>query len=233
MKRTLLQAVAVVTACVSLAACDRVASNVHVLSTADCGATWVKLDTGNKVPTHTGNRCGYNLPVPNWPMAGETVFKTTFSKGVLTTIRLSYTYSITGPLAFIGEARYLGKMGGSLELSAENIGDRYEMAENIIIDKTLREVTTELTRDLDIVTANPAEIEEAIHKSAMEVLQKKGITMADIAMVVENDEQTKLAIDSATAIRIYDAADIGAVGRQIMAARAGATKIEIHSQPKQ
>ena len=212
-----------------LAGCSRVSSNVYVLSTTDCGTTWEKLDTGSTIPKHTGNVCGYTLAVPNWPMAGETQFKTQFDKKVLSNAKLSYTYEISDPLLFINEARYLGKMGSSLELSADEIGSKYEMAENIIIDKMLREVTTELTRTKDIVDANPAEIEDGIMQKAIEILKKKGITINDMALVIENDEQTRLAIDAATAIRVYEAANMKSSGEQIIVARSGATKIVIQN----
>lgn len=225
MKNIIIAALAVIV----LVGCQRTPSNVHVLSTTDCGATWTKLNVGSSVPKHTGNPCGYTLAVPNWPMAGDAQFKTQFAKKVLSNARMSYTYTIVDPIAFIGEARYLGKMGGSLELSSDQIGTRYEMAENIIIDKLLREVTTTLTRSLDVVDANPAEIEDAILKNAKEVLEKKGIVLSDLALVIENDEQTRLAIDAATAIRVYDAAGIRSVGESVMAARAGATKIQINT----
>lgn len=215
--------------------CARTPSNVHVISTTDCGAAWTKLDVGSSVPKHTGNPCGYTVALPNWPMAGDAKFKTQFAKKVLSKATLSYTYVITNPLAFINEARYLGKMGGSLEISAESTGERYEMAENIIIDKLLREVTTDLTRELDVVDANPAEIEDAIFKKAKDALDKKGVTLSDLALVIENDEQTRLAIDAATAVRVYEAAGIADVGKQVMAARAGATQITVNSaaQPSQ
>lgn len=213
----------------TLAGCVRTPSNVHVISTTDCGAKWEKLPVGSAVPKHTGNPCGYTVALPNWPMAGETAFKTQFAKGVLSNARMSYSYAITNPIAFISEARYLGKMGGSLEIAAESVGERYEMAENIIIDKLLREVTTELTRDKEVVDANPAEIEDAILARAKETLEKKGVVLSDLALVIENDEQTRLAIDAATAIRVYEAAGIREVGQQVISARAGATQITVNA----
>jgi len=221
--------IAIAVSSMLLAGCARVASNVYVLTTSDCGANWEKLDVGNAVPKHTGQPCGYNVALPNWPMAGETQFKTQFDKKVLSKAKLSYSYAITDPVAFINEARYLGKMGGSLELSADEVGSRYEMAENIIIDKMLREVTTSLTRTLDIVDANPAEVEDAIMAKAAEALAKKGITLNDLALVIENDEQTRLAIDAATAVRVYEAAGIKEVGERVMIARSGANNIVIET----
>ena len=212
-----------------LVGCGRAPSNVYVLSTGDCGASWEKLDTGARIPKHTANPCGYNTAIPNWPMAGETEFKTQFDKKVLTNAKLSYTYAISNPIVFIGEARYLGKMGGSLEISSDSIGNKYEMAENIIVDKLLREITTEATRKMDVVDANPAEIEEAIYKAAKEQLDQRGVTIADLALIIDPDEQTRLAIDTATAIRVYEAANIRAVGENVIVARSGATKITVET----
>lgn len=222
--------VAVLAVSTLMGACSRVPSNVHTLSSTNCGAKWTKLMVGETVPTHPGNPCGYTVAIPNWPMPGDAKFKTQFAKGVLSDARISYTYVIIDPLLFIENARYLGKMGGSLEISAESVGGRYEIAENILIDKLLREETTELTRSLDVVGANPAEIEDTIFKRVKDKLEKRGIALSDLALVIENDEQTRLAIDSATAIRVYEAAGIGEVGRRVIVARSGATRITVNSK---
>jgi NAD(P)H-hydrate repair Nnr-like enzyme with NAD(P)H-hydrate epimerase domain len=42
---------------IALAGCARTPANVHVISTTDCGATWVKLDVASSIPKHTGNVC--------------------------------------------------------------------------------------------------------------------------------------------------------------------------------
>ena len=107
------------------------------------------------------------------------------------------------------------------------------MAENIIIDKLLREETTNLTRKIDVVDANPSDIEEAVFKAASDLLQKRGVTLSDVALVIVNEDQTRLAIDIATAMRVYEAASVGEVGQKIMAARAGATQININPESKQ
>lgn len=219
----------IATMALATSSCARAPSNVHVISTTKCGASWTKLTVGETVPKHPGNPCGYNVAIPNWPMAGEARFKTQFAKGVLSDGEITYTYIITDPLKFINNARYIGKMVGSLEISAESVGSRYEMAENILIDRRLREVATELTRSIDVVSANTAEIEESIFKRAKSDLEARGIDLLDLALVVKNDEQTRLAIDSATAIRVYDNAGIGDVGRKVIVARSGATRINVNA----
>jgi hypothetical protein len=124
-------------------------------------------------------------------------------------------------------------MGGDLEISAESVGNRYEMAENVVIDKFLRDVVNEITRDLDVVDANPAVLEDNTLKAVQAELERRGVTLADMAIVITNGEQTQLAIDAATAIRVYNAAGIPDLGKQIMAARAGATQITVNSAPQQ
>ena len=225
--------ISIIAIAANLSASSRAPSNVHVVSTTDCGASWVKLDTGKTIPKHAGNPCGFTVSLPNWPMAGDVDFKTQFAKGVLANARISYTYTISNPTAFIDGARYLGKMGGDLEISAESVGNRYEMAENVVIDKFLRDVVNEITRDLDVVDANPAVLEDNTLKAVQAELERRGVTLADMAIVITNGEQTQLAIDAATAIRVYNAAGIPDLGKQIMAARAGATQITVNSAPQQ
>lgn len=211
-----------------LIGCSKASSNVHVLSTEDCGVTYKKIPSGTAVPKHMVT-CGYNTAVPAWPMAGDTMFRTQFEHKVTTIARISYTYEITDPIPFLSEARYLGKMGGSLEISAEEANTRFEMAENTIIDKLIREVTTELTRSMDLVETDPSKLEMAVQKTVTEELKKKGITLGDMAFVLEMDDMTRMAIDTATAVRIYDASGLGILGKDIMRARAGATQITVNA----
>lgn len=218
---------------IALVGCARAPSNVHALSTEDCGAKWTKLSTGDSVPKHTGNPCGYNLAIPNWPMAGDAAFKTQFKGQVLTNARWSYTYTITDPIRYIKNAAYLGKMGGGLEISADDVGKRYGMAENILIDKALREVTVTETQTMEIVNANPADIEDKVFAKMRPIMETKGIALTDMALVIEPDAQTRLAIDVATAVRVYENAGIGEVGKQVAIANAGAARISLSAnQPK-
>ena len=225
MKTIVIAALAVI----ALSGCERAPSNIHAISTEDCGATWKKLETGSSVPKHTSNVCGYNVALPNWPMAGDATFKTQFRGQVLTNARWSYTYQITDPLKYIKNAAYLGKMGGSLELSADDDGKKYGMAENILIDKALREVTVNETQTLEIVNANPADIEDKVFAKMKPLMELKGIALTDMALVIEPDTQTRLAIDVATAVRVYENAGIGEVGKQIAIANAGAARITLHN----
>lgn len=215
-----------------LMACARTPSNVYILSTTDCGVTWAQVPVGARVPVHTGDPCGFNAALPNWPMAGEATFKTQFAQKVMSEANISYTYAITEPIAFIQEARYLSRMGTSLEISAGEEGSRYEVAENLLIDKLLREATTEITRELDVVDTSPADVEDKVFEQTKETLENRGVTMSDLALVIRNDDQTRLAIDAATAMRVYTAAGFEELGGKVLVARAGAPHVVVGSEVK-
>lgn len=117
-----------------------------------------------------------------------------------------------------------------LEISSDSVGGKYEMAENMIIDKLLREVTTDITRELEIIDANPAEIEDSVFKAMTDELEKRGVTISDLALVIEADPQTRLAIDVAVALRVYANAGIADKGADIARAYAGASKIIVNSE---
>lgn len=214
-----------------LVACNKAPSNVHVINTTDCGVTWKQIPTGSAVPK-TPMHCEYNVALPNWPMAGDAEFRTQFQKNVMAKVRISYTYEIDDPVMYVKEARYLGKMGGSLELSASSVGDQYELAENIIIDKRFREIMTEITRNIDVITFDSAKLEAQVEKEITDHLKKNGISMGDIAMVIELDELTRLSIDTVTAIRLFESAGAAEVGREVLKGRASATRIIVsNDQP--
>lgn len=46
----------------------------------------------------------------------------------------------------------------------------------------------------------------------------------------DSDEQTQQAIDVATAMKIYQTKDLTGIGKAVIAARAGATKIAVEQQ---
>lgn len=222
-----------------LSACTPAPSNVHVIQTENCGKSWEKIPTGKSIPKHAGNYCGFNVAIPNWPMPGEAVFKSQFSGAgkVSSVTRWTYTYTITDPILFIEGARYLGKMGGDLQISSDNIGSRYEMAENMIIDRILREQTGNLTKDMDIIDTNPSELEDKVVEAAKKILEQRGVTMNDAQLILEPDEETKTAIATVSAIRVYKNAGIENVGTAIMIAKAGAARLDVstnqQNQPKQ
>lgn len=222
----------------ALMACSRVTSNIQVLNTTDCGKTWERVPTGSRVPANTGNVCGYNIQLPDYPMQGGTEFLTQFQNNVLVKSQISYDYQIVDPLAYINNAKFLGRMrdtstdGG--EANADDKGTtQYETAENVVIDIRLRELVTTSTKDRDIVKFNPSEFEDELFKNANEVLAQRGVKLNSMTFVTLPEDQTRMAIDAATAMAVYESKNMGELGRQLVIARAGATRVIVNGDEKQ
>ena len=221
----------------SVAACSRAQSNVATLNTSDCGKTWNLVPAGSRIPTNTGNYCGYNITVPNYPMQGGTDFLTQFENNVLVRVNIAYDYEITNPIMFIQNAKFLGRMRGTTtdgdEAHADSKGTSpYESAENVVIDIRIRELVTSATNKEDIVSFNPSNFEDGLFKRANEVLAARGVTLNSMTFVVLPEDQTRMAIDAATAIRVYESKNLGELGRQLVVARAGASQITVNTDKK-
>jgi hypothetical protein len=206
-------------------ACDYAHSNVQTLITDDCGVNWKVIKAGESVPKRIGV-CAYKVTIPDYPMQGESKFRTAFKDRVLANIEVTYDYSIIDPIAFIGEAKYLGKANTDSDDSS-NSSAAYETAENSVIDKRIKEVTRDLLIQEDIVEFSQADFEDKLLKAVNGLLKTKGVNLNFLSFVPIPEEQTRLAIDVVTASKIYKAKNLEEVGKAVSTARAGATKVEV------
>lgn len=217
-----------------VAACDRAPSNVMVLNTADCGKSWNLIPTGSTIPKNTTNFCGYNITLPDYPMQGGAEFRTQFMNNVLVKVQITYDYQIVDALKYINFAKFLGKMKDSTtdggDANADDKGSsKYEAAENVVIDVRLRELVTNSTHTQDIVKFNPSEYEDDLFKRANEVLAERGVRLNSMTFVIMPEDQTRMAIDAATAMAVYESKGMTELGKQLAIARAGATRVEVHT----
>jgi hypothetical protein len=214
-----------------LYACSYAKANQKVVISTDCGITWSEVKAGEAVPLGTGNRCFMKVVMPNYPMQGQSIFVTNFANKVRVKLHLDYDYSIEEPLLFIKEAKYLGRANADADSDGALDPSAFEGAENSVIDVRIRDVAKSLMEDKDLVDADISNLEDSIYIRANEILKAKGIHLNFITLTFDLDEQTRQAIDVATAMRIYDANGLGEVGKKVMEARAGATKISVSPSP--
>jgi hypothetical protein len=208
-----------------LGGCDRAQANQQTLITNDCGVTWELIKPGESVPKRIGP-CQYKTTLPDYPMQGEARFKTSFKDRVLASVEVSYEYIIEDGVVFLGEAKYLGKQNSGPD-DETNSASKYESAENGVIEKRIRESATALLLVEDIVEFSQAEFEDKLLAAANELLKDKGVQLNFISFVPIPEEQTRLAIDTLTAMRIYQTRGLEDLGKGMAVARAGATKIEV------
>jgi hypothetical protein len=218
-------ALVIILSVVVIQSCDYAHSNVQTLITDDCGVSWKVVKAGESVPKRLGV-CAYKVTVPDYPMQGESKFRTAFKDRVLANIEVTYDYTITNPISFINEAKYLGKANSGSDDSS-NSSAAYETAENAVIDKRIKEVTRDLLIHEDIVEFSQADFEDKLLVEVNKLLEPKGINLNFLSFVPIPEEQTRLAIDVVTASKIYKSKDLEEIGKAVSSARAGATKIEV------
>lgn len=213
------------------ASCDRAQSNVQTLYTSNCGVSWQLIKAGETLPKGLG-MCSYKITVPDYPMQGESVFKSAFANRVMAKIEVTYDYSITNAIEYVGEAKYLGKINSDSDDEA-NSSKAYETAENSVIDKRIKEVARDLLINEDIVEFSQAEFETTLLNEVNKLLDSKGVKLNFLSFVPIPEEQTRQAIDVVTAMKIYESKGLTEVGRAVSSARAGATKVEVIVQKEE
>lgn len=210
--------------------CNYAKSNQQVVVSDDCGMTWKKINAGDAVPKGMGNPCYMKVVMPNYPMQGDSRFVSNFKDRVRAAVHIDYDYSITDPLAFIRQAKYLGKANTNADADGALNPDAFEGAENMVIDKRIRDVSKSILLSEDIVELEQAELENHLFTESNKVLEPLGIHLNFITLTFDLDEQTRQAIDVSTAMKIYDSKGLTDVGKQVISARAGATKITVETK---
>ena len=213
-------------AALSLTACDRAISNMQTLVSDDCGRTWRLISPGDTVPSRMG-MCALKVTIPNYPMQGDAGFKVNFKNRVLVSVSASYEYSITDALKFINNARYIGRQNSEGDSQANGLS-AYETAENMLIDRRIREVASQLLREEDIVDFDQGAFEDRLLEKVNEALASRGVVLNSLAFVPTPDVQTRQAMDVGAATRVYDALGMKDLGERLMVARAGASQVTVN-----
>lgn len=212
-----------------LESCNYAKSNQQVIVSEDCGVNWKKIESGKVVPKGGLNPCYMRVVIPNHPMQGEAIFITNLKDRVRATVHIDYDYNITNALAFIKQAKFLGKANTDPD-DEEAIGKNFESAENAIIDKRIKDVAKNIFIEEDIVELDQSEIEEHLLNESNKILEPLGISLNFITLVFDLDEQTRQAIDISTAMKIYKSKNLEEIGKIVMGQRAGATKITVENK---
>jgi hypothetical protein len=210
----------------ALQSCDKSQANVRTLISNDCGVTWEIIPAGQTIPKRF-TACELKTTIPGAPMTGESHFKTNFANKVKTNIDMDYEYEIIDPVKFITEAPYLAKSNSDAdEVSMDN--SRFESAENSIIDKRIKDIARDLLLNIDIVEFDQSEFEDTLQTQVNKALADRGVHINFLSFVPTPSEQTEQAIDVATAMKIYESIGLMEIGKQVIANKAGAARIEMN-----
>ncbi len=207
---------------------DRAFSNVQTLYTKNCGVNWQLIKAGEAIP-YKQFKCEYHITVPDYPMQGDTRFKTMFKGRVLAEVEVAYEYSIYDAIVFVGEAKYIGRANTDATDNS-NASGLYEAAENAVVDKRIRDIATNMLLTEDIVDFSQAEFEDKLLVAVNKVLEVKGVKLNFLSFVPIPEEQTRLAIDMLTAHKIYNSRGLTEFGQRLAVAKAGAPRITLTTQ---
>lgn len=210
--------------------CNYAKSNQQVLVSTDCGMQWKKIEAGDAVPKGVGNPCFMKVVIPNFPMQGDSRFITNLKDRVRAAVQIDYDYSIIDPLAFIMQAKYLGKANSDADSDGALNPSAFEGAENMVIDKRLRDVSKAMFLNEDIVELDQADLENELMNKTNDILAPLGVHLNFITLTFDLDEQTRQAIDISTAMKVYESKNLTELGKQVMVSRAGATKIYVENK---
>lgn len=224
--KLLLMAIAIM---LTMNACNYAKSNQQVVVSDDCGMNWRKIDAGEAVPRQGMNMCYMRVVIPNYPLQGEATFVSNLKDKVRAQVHIDYDYSIINALAFIKHAKFLGKANTDPD-NEEAIGKAFQMAENMVIDKRIKDVAKRIFVEEDIVELDQSEIEEHLTAECNKVLESLGIKLNLITLTFDLDEQTRQAIDISTAMKIYESKNLTELGKDVMKQRAGAPKITVETK---
>lgn len=222
--------VSILVVLISLQGCNYAKSNQQVVVSDDCGMTWKKIKAGDAVPKGGLNACYMKVVIPNFPMQGESKFISNLKDRVRASVHIDYDYSIIEPLAFIKQAKYLGKANADADSESALSSTAFEGAENMVIDKRIKDVAKDIFLNEDIVELDQADIELKLLAESNKVLEPYGVHLNFITLTFDLDEQTRQAIDVSTAMKIYESKNLSDVGKQVMIERAGATKIIVENR---
>jgi hypothetical protein len=210
--------------------CNYAKSNQQVLVSTDCGMNWEQVEAGDAVPKGGVNPCYMKVVIPNHPMQGQSSFICNLKDRVRASVHIDYDYSITKPLSFIKQAKYLGSANADADSEDALNTNQFESAENSVIDTRLRDVSKGILLNEDIVEMDQADMEVLIQKKCNEVLEEFGVYLNFITLTFDLDEQTRQAIDVSTAMKIYQSKALEELGKAVMTQKAGATKVIVNAQ---
>lgn len=209
--------------------CKQIPANQVVLTTNDYGKTWRQLASTETVPAYATNS-GRNVYLPLSTMTGELKTKQRIGapgKGAIAYFKVTYLWEISDFLLFMTEAKELAKGGDyTSDSSLEGIESR-------LIDRHIvTAMGPVLAKEPNVKDFDAGVFGTNFEPVINEDLSKYGIKITGSLFVAEYGAQLEMAIDAAQALEMYDAIGEPALGRELMKAQAGATKVNVTVEDK-
>ncbi len=215
-----------------LQSCDHAKSNQIVVVSENCGLDWKQIANGEAIPTGTGNYCFMKEIMPGYDMQGTMEYYVLYKNQVKVKMYLTYNYQIFEPLLFMKAAKQLGTTNSNAD-QAQVDNQRFEGAENRVIEVHIKKVTSDIFENQDVVSHDINALEFVAQDSINLKLAVRGVRLTNVEMVPDFQPQTQTAIDVSNAITIYKSNGLEELGHEIIKQKAGATQIIINNEQAQ
>lgn len=207
---------------------SRVSPNEWLVYTNNCWNTIQLSKAGDIVPRLVSS-CDRSILLPATEMSADFSVDTKFKGKVQGRVNLTYQWIIEDPVVFVQNAKSVlstpttdvkGVDVNVLETVENNVVDKY------VID-IIREYTPEQEPGLDEKT-----LEVDVIALASEKMKQRGIRIMNPSCNIEFTAQTEEALDVISALKFYEANGEGELGREVIKAKASATKVIIEATPR-
>ena len=205
-----------------LASCkSTVNPNEWVVSTGTCWNTMSVTKAGSPIPRLL-TACDRLVILPATEMSAEFETETKFQARVAGSIKIAYQWRIADPILFIQSAKSI--------TSSSTDGDHkvdpnvLESIENSVVDKILIDIIREYTPNKPAGT-DELQIEQDLQKLVQSQITQRGVEFSNMSCNVNFSEQTETALDVISALKFYEVNGEQELGRKVIEAKAGATKV--------
>ncbi len=197
--------------------------NEWVVSTASCWNTMSVTKAGDIIPRLI-TTCDRMVILPATELAADFSCETKFDGRVAGLINVTYQWRITDPIVFIQSAKSITSSstsdGYKIEVNA------LETIENSVVDKMLIDLIREYTPNKE-AGIDELEVEKDLNKLAVQEFADRGVEIYNMSININFSDQTEEALDVISALRFYQKNGELDLGRDVIKAKAGATKVTV------
>lgn len=210
--------------CALFASCkSTVNPNEWVVSTGTCWNTMTVTKAGSPLP-RLYTACDRMVILPATELAADFTCETKFKSRVAGTVNLTYQWRIADPVQFIQSAK---------SITSSSTDDGYKVSPNVledvennVVDKMLIDLIRDYTPTQE-AGVDEARIERELGDLARSKFASRGVEFFNMSVNVNFTPQTEEALDVISALEFYKASGEEELGREVIRAKAGATRIVV------
>lgn len=203
--------------------------NEWVVSTGTCWNTMTVSKAGDMIP-RLMTPCDRMVILPATEMSADVNCETKFAGRVAGQVNIVYQWKITDPIAFIQSAK---SITSAATIDKHKIDpNALESIENAVVDKMLVDLVREYTPNKE-AGLDEKTIENDVSAAASSKFANRGVSLYNMSVNVNFSPQTEEALDVISALKFYEQNGQVEIGKKVIEAKAGATKVYISTTKRE